>query len=84
MKSSSKPLEKLPPHVVLAKRMLKISEQSTGETILQAALLVIKIVNKVQGPKAPLTANPPVESNINSFDGQIDGPTPNSFRKAEP
>jgi hypothetical protein len=71
MKSSSKPLEKLPPHVVLAKRMLKISEQSTGETILQAALLVIKIVNKVQGPKAepnttPLTANPPVESNITS------------------
>ena len=62
----SKPLQKLPPHVVLAKRMLKISEQSTGETILQAALLVIKIVNKVQGPKAPLTANPPVESNITS------------------
>lgn len=65
MKSSSKPLEKLPPHVVLAKRMLKISEQSTGETILQAALLVIKIVNKVHNT-TPLTANPPVESNIPS------------------
>lgn len=62
---SSKPLEKLPPHVVLAKRMLKISEQSTGETILQAALLVIKIVNKVHNT-TPLTANPPVESNIPS------------------
>ena len=61
----SKPLQKLPPHVVLAKRMLKISEQSTGETILQAALLVIKIVNKVHNT-TPLTANPPVESNITS------------------
>lgn len=77
---SSKPLEKLPPHVVLAKRMLKISEQSTGETILQAALLVIKIVNKVHNT-TPLTANPPVESNINSFDDQIDGQID---RKAEP
>jgi hypothetical protein len=61
----SKPLQKLPPHVVLAKRMLKISEQSTGETILQAALLAIKIVNKVHNT-TPLTANPPVESNIPS------------------
>lgn len=77
---SSKPLEKLPPHVVLAKRMLKISEQSTGETILQAALLVIKIVNKVHNT-TPLTANPPVESNLNSFDDQIDGQID---RKAEP
>jgi hypothetical protein len=50
MKPSVKPLEKLPPHVVLAKRMLKISEKSTAETILQAALLVIKIVRKVQAP----------------------------------
>lgn len=70
MKATKRPVTHYPPHVVLAKRMLKISEESTGETVLQAALLVIKIVNKVQGPKAvntdPLTAKPTVESNTHS------------------